>query len=433
MEMLQKIPPYVIYIGLGAFILSPIVAGIQNKSKAVTFILFLRLAIGWHFLFEGLHKVHSEYVGPTETNKPFSATAYFENGEGPLAPAMRSFAGDPDRKLIERMTVPEGKTVPKEFLEAWKAYADKANQVALLPSAKDEDKSKKKDEQAKLAEMHAKLPEADDGWFPAALVADWNDYIARFQEKYGKDEPTKKSIADKVKDFKAAMAAWIANPRDVKKEGPGGTGAADVSETVSQTIAGYQTKLAAYRATLKPSSEIGPIVDKDNITAKQAEIRKARAELRKEVDDKTKKLKDDLADVVKKDLSDPREATLADPTVPMDPVTFLTKWDSKLNLPKLNWMTRWGLTVMGACLMIGLFTRLAAIGAAGFLLMTYLVETPLPWLPVSPMSESKNYLFVNKNLVEMLALMVIATLPTGKWMGLDAMLGKMFGRKRKGK
>jgi uncharacterized membrane protein YphA (DoxX/SURF4 family) len=70
---------------------------------------------------------------------------------------------------------------------------------------------------------------------------------------------------------------------------------------------------------------------------------------------------------------------------------------------------------------VGLFTRLACWAGALFLLSTYLVAPPFPWMPTPPQNEG-NYVFVNKNVVEMLALLVLATLPTGRWWGLDALL-----------
>ena len=61
------------------------------------------------------------------------------------------------------------------------------------------------------------------------------------------------------------------------------------------------------------------------------------------------------------------------------------------------------------------------LAAAGFLLMTYLAVPSLPWYP-APLASEGNYLVVNKNVVEMLALCVLATLPTGRWFGVDAVL-----------
>ena len=58
--------------------------------------------------------------------------------------------------------------------------------------------------------------------------------------------------------------------------------------------------------------------------------------------------------------------------------------------------------------------------AAGFLLMTYFIAPPWPWLPTPPNVEG-NYLFVNKNVVEMFALLALATTASGRWFGVDAL------------
>ncbi len=50
---------------------------------------------------------------------------------------------------------------------------------------------------------------------------------------------------------------------------------------------------------------------------------------------------------------------------------------------------------------------------------------PWPGLPPSPMAEG-HYFIVNKNLIEMLACLALVFIPTGHWIGLDAML---FGRR----
>jgi uncharacterized membrane protein YphA (DoxX/SURF4 family) len=96
----------------------------------------------------------------------------------------------------------------------------------------------------------------------------------------------------------------------------------------------------------------------------------------------------------------------------------------------INAVTKYGLTAVGACLLVGLFTRLAALGAAGYLAMFYLSMPPWPGLPPGPMAEG-HYLFVNKNLIEMLACLVLATTPTGYWIGLDAVLFGWLRRRRR--
>ncbi len=89
----------------------------------------------------------------------------------------------------------------------------------------------------------------------------------------------------------------------------------------------------------------------------------------------------------------------------------------------------WFLVAVGACLMAGLFTRLACVLGAGFLVMTYLTYPPFPWYPLPPNTEG-NPVFINKNVIEALALLALASFPTGRWLGLDALVSRIFGRTR---
>jgi uncharacterized membrane protein YphA (DoxX/SURF4 family) len=96
----------------------------------------------------------------------------------------------------------------------------------------------------------------------------------------------------------------------------------------------------------------------------------------------------------------------------------------------VDWSTRWFLLVVGITLMVGLLTRLSCFAAAGFLLLTILLQPSVPWLPAPPVSEG-NYLFVNKNVIEMVALLALMTTRSGKWAGLDAILCGLFGGRRR--
>jgi uncharacterized membrane protein YphA (DoxX/SURF4 family) len=87
----------------------------------------------------------------------------------------------------------------------------------------------------------------------------------------------------------------------------------------------------------------------------------------------------------------------------------------------------WVITAIGAMLIAGLLTPLACLMGVGFLVMTYLTHPPFPWLPVPPNTEG-NPIFVNKNVIEALGLMVILVHPTGRWMGLDALLHRLIFR-----
>lgn len=96
-----------------------------------------------------------------------------------------------------------------------------------------------------------------------------------------------------------------------------------------------------------------------------------------------------------------------------------------------DWANMLALTAVGVCLMIGLFTRLAALGAIGLLIMYYFCMPPWPGLPESPATEG-HYYIVNKNLVEAAALLVIATSGAGRWAGVDAFISAFFRRRRAG-
>ena len=75
-------------------------------------------------------------------------------------------------------------------------------------------------------------------------------------------------------------------------------------------------------------------------------------------------------------------------------------------LANADLITMWGLTIVGVCLILGLFTRLASLGGIGFILMFYLCNPPFVGYFYSIPTEG-SYLIVNKNLVELCALVVI--------------------------
>ena len=88
---------------------------------------------------------------------------------------------------------------------------------------------------------------------------------------------------------------------------------------------------------------------------------------------------------------------------------------------RVNWVVMGGLIGCGACLILGLFGRLAALGAATMLLLFYLAMPPLPGLTASTVGGA-HYLYVNNNLIEAMAALVLASTPSSRWVGLDAVV-----------
>ena len=88
----------------------------------------------------------------------------------------------------------------------------------------------------------------------------------------------------------------------------------------------------------------------------------------------------------------------------------------------------WGLTAIGVCLMLGFCTRLAALGGAGFLFMVVLVQMPWPTIYPPPPEVVGHALLVDKNFVEMIAMIFLATTAVGRWGGLDYFVYHWLGR-----
>jgi uncharacterized membrane protein YphA (DoxX/SURF4 family) len=89
-----------------------------------------------------------------------------------------------------------------------------------------------------------------------------------------------------------------------------------------------------------------------------------------------------------------------------------------------------GLTAIGCCLLLGLFTPLAAVAAALQLGVFYFASPPWPGFLAATLGG--HYLYVDRNLIELLAACVIAASGAGKWAGVDAYLsmGMAWYRRR---
>ena len=90
--------------------------------------------------------------------------------------------------------------------------------------------------------------------------------------------------------------------------------------------------------------------------------------------------------------------------------------DSRL-LPYVDMAMPLALALIGLLLMLGLFTRLACLGALALLAVFYLSAIPTAGVP-QPGAEGA-YLLVNKNLIEAAAVFVVLAFRTGRIAGLD--------------
>lgn len=86
----------------------------------------------------------------------------------------------------------------------------------------------------------------------------------------------------------------------------------------------------------------------------------------------------------------------------------------------IDLLNEWGLLLVGAGLLLGVLVRPAAIAGAALLGLYYVAYPPL-FSPVASAGSEGSYVIVNKNLVELLALVVVAVLPAARF-GLERLL-----------
>ena len=87
----------------------------------------------------------------------------------------------------------------------------------------------------------------------------------------------------------------------------------------------------------------------------------------------------------------------------------------------MDFINMWGLILIGAGLIVGLFTRIASIAGIVLLAFYYLSHPAIIGVSFAMPTEG-SYLWVNKNLIELLTLWVIVLFPTWKTIGMDRFL-----------
>jgi uncharacterized membrane protein YphA (DoxX/SURF4 family) len=195
----------------------------------------------------------------------------------------------------------------------------------------------------------------------------------------------------------------------VQKSYPGGT-SAEVELKTPERIEAYRKKAEEVRTLIpKELSALGKDVEGAKLRTAKAELARMRTDLVNDLNAETASMKKSLDDAIY-DLGDRGGR-------------YSKVYEAKTTRPieRVDFVTRWGLFLVGLFLLLGLFSRTACVAGAAFLLMFYLSMPPFPWLPENPRAEG-HYLFVNKNLIEMLALLTLATTHSGRWAGLDGLL-----------
>lgn len=93
-------------------------------------------------------------------------------------------------------------------------------------------------------------------------------------------------------------------------------------------------------------------------------------------------------------------------------------------LQVVDFLNMYGLLAIGLGLILGCFTQIATV--AGMLLLALYYLSHIPFVGASyALPTDGSYLWVDKTLIELIALAVLFVLPTGRYIGLDRFI---FGK-----
>jgi len=414
------------------------VPGDERKISrlACCFLVLLRLCIGWHLLYEGLWKLNTQ-----TSSQPWSAEGYLKNATGPLRTTFRDMTGDPNDLLwlnYEHMAAKwddwqsrfaahyPGATSGID--KGW-GVADRLNlllngqqefvvELAELPPGVDLSKWKTaiqfNTEKKRLivdgayhllpAERDAILALAPLIEDAAAEQAAEAATIKKFHDAVNKLYTLQSNLS-----YKERLAALLKGDPDrvgvLQKEKDGA-----VVEQRMGDVDKYKALIARYETNY---AQAKTAYQWDHLSRQWIELQQLRRSLVGPIQALEAELKTEATQLLSQE-------QLAAGPVP----------EAMTPLRSINLQTMWGLTILGGLLIAGLFTRLAALGAAGLLTMFYLAAPPWPGCPPE-VGVEHNYI-VNKVLIEAMACLAFVFLPTGRWFGMDALFAAMFRRKTEG-
>lgn len=387
-------------------------------------LVLLRLAIGWHFFKEGV----SHYTDPA-----WSSEGFLRQAKGPLADAYQSMLPDfhgwnrlmlaplpddhPADAQAEEATetpaadVSKPKDEPKsdDKKSAEKKTAEKKTEAAdsneQAQNTFEEKKAEKKDGEKTTGEIEIPVANqkaiagekqnrstaepAYQAWLDSA-TADWRADIEKYTRAYHFDKDqqakadaiatdVKRRLEDDLKDYEPDIRLYrqlVARADRMAVE----PGAGQIPNQVVRTSAALQNPLGE-RGINGPASPI--------TTTPAAWMADAQAY-------------DQFFHKQLRGLLTPEQQAMA--AAPGETG----------RLHRIDTGIAWLLMIAGGCLIIGLFTRLAAVVGAVFLLSIICAQPP--WLATSVQTYTYN------QVVEMLALLALATTPVGRWAGLDYLI-----------
>lgn len=377
----------------------------KTSTAAVVFLVVLRLGIGWQLLYEGLWKIDT-----FRTPYPWSSDGYLKSAQGPLRPLFRSLADDANDTgwLDEAKVEARWNKWRSRFIAHYKLND---SQIGAL--------NRMLDGPEYFAAALEKLPEGvnfeaakvkDVVRFDAArklLTVDGKRHLlasekasleAQVSDREGAEYDAYRKALNEVftrasrLSFKERMRAHLLGNPD---------NSGNIDGRISQ-LKLYNEMLTRYEQKLS-SAELP--FEQEHLVKTWSDTRAKAKELAGPVMALDQELQDEAAEILTVDQV--KRGALPKP------------WNT---LKVVDLLTIAGLAGLGTLLLLGLFTRFAAFSAAFMIFGFYMAMPPLPGVPEAPGPEHS--FIVNKNLIEVLALLALAFLPTGQWFGLDSLVSR---------
>ena len=88
-------------------------------------------------------------------------------------------------------------------------------------------------------------------------------------------------------------------------------------------------------------------------------------------------------------------------------------------LPVINFVNEWGLTLLGASLILGIFVRLSSILGIALMVLYYLPVLEFPYI-------GKSSYIVDDHIIYALILLYFSVIGAGKYLGFDGWMKKLF-------
>ncbi|MFM7161603.1 MAG: hypothetical protein ACKO3P_14710 [Planctomycetaceae bacterium] len=406
---------------------------------ACLLLVTLRVSIGWQFLYEGLWK-----LGTQKTAKPWTSEGYLANARGPFRSYFRSLVDDPDglKRLDFDATVAR--------VEDWKSRFESFYVLT-------------EDQRSKLDQMWlgASSFRARLDSLPAGIEQGLAQFEPSRRYKTGVDKPYVRYDAKSkslVCNFRMigeekVILDGLAGPTPPASEAGSGGDASTVAPNLTA-----EEQRTWWKAVERLYEESGKLGLRERLQvwlqedpARLGQIVNSRQERLGEIDIYRKMLERyDLewrnaridyqfqhqerrySELMAKraELIGPIDGSIRDfetKALGLLDVSQLQKGPLPVpfaGLRRVDLTTMWLLTGLGVLLILGLFTRVSCLAAAGLMVLFYLPQPPWPGVPEPPGPEHS--LIVNKNLIEAIALLALAFIPSGQWIGLDSLLGRVF-------